>query len=178
MCHLILTILPPKANVAAIEALYIQYERNFKPADADKRIMPWMEGNQLCYWTTGGVCDCGTALLSQDIDYYSSHNHDSELAKRIKKLRKEGWSQHKIDKWLSQKIDVREKKQQSREEENAKDSGRWYSLLHEILKQRLSPYVCLLVLWDDKDTVIKGRIKKKLSSDFASLEENTIYAFS
>ena len=174
MCHFILTILPPKANVAAIEALYGQYKRNLKPADADKRIMPWMEGNEFCYWTTGEVCDCGTALLSQDIDYYSSHNNDSEVAKRIKKLRKEGWSQRKIDNWLSQKMGVREKKQQ----ENAKDRGRWYSLLHEILKQRLSPYLCLLVLWDDKETVIKGRIKKKLSPDFAPLEENTIYTFS
>ena len=155
MCHLILTILPPKANVAAIEALCGQYERYLKSAPADKRIMPWIEGDELCYWTSGAVCDCGTALLSEDC--YNRDN-DSAQTKRIAKLRKEGWSQHKIDNWLSQKMGKREKKQ----EENAKDRGRWYSLLHEILQQRLSPYVCVLVLLDDKETVIKGRHQKEI----------------
>jgi len=160
MCHLILTILPPKANVAAIEALCGQYERNLRSVRADKRIMPWIEGNELCYRTNGGVCDCGTALLSQD--YYSRHNNDSALA--IAKLRKEGWSQHKIDNWLSQKMGVREKKQQ----ENAKDRGRWYSLLHEILKQRLSPYVCLLVLLDDKRHGYKRTHQKEIFCRFCA----------
>ena len=168
MCHFILTVLPSKANIAAIEALCGRYERNLKPAHSDKRIMPWMEDGEVCYWTNGGICDCGTALLSPDVDY------DSALAKQAEKLKKDGWSQHKIDSWLSQKTGTREKKRQGREE----DSGRWYSLLQEILTQRLSPYVCLLVLWDDKETVIKGRIRKRLSADFAPLEENTVYAFS
>jgi hypothetical protein len=179
MCHCILTILPPTAKVGAIEALYIQHERNFKlDGSPDKRITPWIEQGELCYWTTGGVCDCGTALLAYDADSYDRHNSDDKLAKRVEKLRKQGWSQHKTDNWLSQKVGTRERKHEGKENEKDKAIGRWHSLLSEILKQRLSSYVCLLVLWDDKDTVLKGRVKKKLSSDFAPLEDNTIYMFS
>lgn len=178
MCHFILTILPPDADISAIETLCEKYGRDFKPAAPDERTVPWMESGELCYWTTGGVCDCGTALLLQDMDYYSERNSDAELAKRVEKLRKKGWGQHKIDSWLSQKTEMREMKQHGAAEEKSKDKGRWHSLLREILAQRLSSYVGLLVLWDDKETVIKGRNKMKLFEDFAPFEENTIYTFS
>ena len=177
MCHFIFLVLPPKADLASIGALCEQHGCAFKSVDSDTIIRPFLVEGERSYLTTAGLCDCGTPLIPQREDYFVQHNQDGTLAKRAEKLRKEGWTQHKIDNWLAQKTTVRDRKQQYREEQNNEEINRWYELISATLDQRLSPYVGLVVLWDDKSTHIKARITKKITSDFAPLAENTIYIF-
>lgn len=177
MCHFIYMILPQKADSVAVEALCRQHELAFRPVQHDKIVSPYLLEGEQCYMTTTGMCDCGTPLVSQRDDYFSLQNDDKQLAKRLEKFRKEGWSQSKINKWLSQKIGVREKRQQHQHEDSQKYIARWYSLLNEILLKKLSSYVGICVLWEDKTTVVNNRIEIKISPNFAPLQQNTVCIF-
>lgn len=178
MCHFIFLALPFQAHTAAIGALCERHDRAFRPVDSDKITRPFLVADECTYLTTAGLCDCGTPLIPQREDYFVQHNQDGALAKRVERLRKDGWTQNKINNWLSQKTTLRDKKQQYREEQNNKAINHWYELISTILNQRLSSYVGLIVLWDDENTRIKARITKKLTPDYAPLAENTIYIFS
>jgi hypothetical protein len=178
MCYFILTVLPSTACLKKIEELFLQHGLHFKPAgNPDKRILNYLEQGEYYYWTTAGMCDCNTALVDRGPSYYSRQNTDETLAKQAEKLRKKGWSEHKIEAWLSQKMGMRGKREQNQETGNAKDIASWYALLNTVLAEHLSPYIGLLVFFDDESTTIKGRVKKKLSSDFAPMEDNTILTF-
>ena len=89
MCHFILTILPQEANTEAVEKIYVGHGRNFKPSTPDERILSWMQKEERCYLTSAGTCDCGTALLAQDCDYYSRKNSDDALMRQAEKLKKD-----------------------------------------------------------------------------------------
>lgn len=178
MCHFIFLILPAKADCAAVGAVCERHERAFRPVDSSKIVSPFLVEGERMYLTTAGHCDCGTPLIPRREDYFVQHNQDHMLVQRAEKLRKDGWKQHKIANWLAQKTALRDKKLQNRNEENKQEINRWHELLSATLDQKLSPYVGLIVLWDDKNTCIKTRIARKLRPDFAPLAENTIYIFS
>lgn len=177
MCHFIYMLLPKTANSAAVETLCRQHELAFRPIQSDKIASPALFEGEQCYLTTKGTCDCNTALISYDYTDQTEQSHDSELAKCIEKLRKKGWRKHKIESWLAQKITVEVKKQQSKHDANKKHIDGWYDLLHGVLQKKLSPYVGICVLWEDKATAVNNRVEIKISPDFAPLQQNTIYIF-
>ena len=60
------------------------------------------------YCTTTGACDCGTSMGAAARDHAKAERVSRS---QIEKLRKKGWSQSKIDRWMSDKRKAKRKKQ-------------------------------------------------------------------
>jgi hypothetical protein len=94
----------------------------------------------------------------------------------MQQLKRQGWGQHKIDRWLAQRTAARTKMAKARDTDRWNTLDEWYVLIREILKNRLSPYICLAVVWSRHG--IKGRTTIRASEDFAPLKKDTVYEFS
>ncbi len=174
MCHFIMSIFPQSAKIQAIELVYKQQQLDFRLAEQpDVRIRQYLNSGEACYWTGSGVCDCGTALLEKSDD-----EAPDKLQRQLDNLRKKGWREQKIQRWLSSKSEKSDSQAAIEKSNYDSEIVKWQSILGAVLSNRLSPYVCLLVFWDDKDTLIKGRIDQKHLSGIAPFKDNIIYKFS
>jgi hypothetical protein len=97
--------------------------------------------------TSGKYCDCGTALGS-----LSNRVQDKaiDFEPQVRKLRKQGWSEAKIKRWLEQKEQTKER--HLREDEALAKGGdpeldRWIMLFEELINVRQIPKMGLLLHW-------------------------------
>lgn len=97
-------------------------------------VRPQLNPGDTYILTTIGHCDCGTALgalnrsgPSKDLTY------EGELAK----LRKQGWSGAKVQRWLNQKRETEKKKQEevdARAQRGMAEAEKWVNLLSDLLQ--------------------------------------------
>jgi len=79
--------------------------------------------------TAKGDCDCKTAL--------GSVHHQSKkpnIESEIKKLRKKGWSQSKIDRWKTQKEQSQSRGVSEKEEKINRELQTWENFLNDVFK--------------------------------------------
>lgn len=81
------------------------------------------------YFTTKGHCDCGTVLANEDADTPDRvAERSSVLTKQKLRLKRKGWSQAKISRWLDEKQGAQE-----RRKNDPQDSFElWANLVAEI----------------------------------------------
>jgi hypothetical protein len=100
------------------------------------------------YLTTRGTCDCGTGIgILHDLQ-----RPVPDYERKKKKLRKKGWSDHKIERWIADK---------RRELEKAKDRNtqylsnppidvvHWMGFISDVLNAKAASYLGLLKHWYD-----------------------------
>jgi hypothetical protein len=99
MCHFITATLPRKVKLDLVAPFFESHKLGFKPV-ANRHVTAQIEAGDAYILTTRGQCDCGTVL--------GSHNHADDHGsvgseRELEKLRKQGWSEAKIQRWIEQK---------------------------------------------------------------------------
>src|SRR5688572_15732863 len=94
MCHFITAVIPPEVAPDAAAALFAAHRLGFVVLQ-NPNVAAQLSDGERHILTTRGHCDCGTVLGS----HREAANHEREL----EKLRKKGWGEAKIERWVEQK---------------------------------------------------------------------------
>jgi hypothetical protein len=95
MCQYILATFPVDADLAALERVFVAHKRGWEVL-TNPHLARQLPARDVQVLTTAGHCDCGSGLGSQPpaVD-------DPE--RQVPKLRKKGWGEAKIRRWLDER---------------------------------------------------------------------------
>ena len=137
MCTYIMTVLPAGTDLDRAKKEYKQFGLRFWVREERP---PTISPHDF-YVGTAKHCDCGTALGSA----YIPPSPMKSPEEHIPKLKKRGWSQAKIERWLA------EKRAHSIDSETALDEGtiqqlaRWHAFIEHVLQSRLASRLGIFV---------------------------------
>lgn len=174
MCTLIYVVVPGRSGVAAVSGAAI----SLHPV-RDPHLTPKLTTHeQLCVpagvpqCAAGGYC--GT-VLGRMVGP-SGRSDEERDAARAKKLRRNGWSEHKVQAWLHQK-------QMSRAAQSPNLNGDvdelalWQDLLHVALDQYRLEHLGLMVFTagDEPNLPIAERAVSREACDLSLLQSGVLY---
>ena len=169
MCYFI-TLILPKAYFAQINRSVHQVYNN---ADLSDGLRPTEVAFRL-----SAECDCGTALGS--LERQSAREHDARAS--IQSLRRKGWSESKIQRWLQQKQTTAESKANDLESRIQDDLDHWCRTLKELITETGSPSIGLLLYFSTpKREQIRTTprvslpLDDRLASALSQIKEDIIY---
>ncbi len=132
------------------------------------------------YLTTRGHCDCGT-----DIGALARRPPAKKLSRKVRKLRRKGWSEGKIQRWLESIADPVARHERL-EQEGSPEAERWYRFLREAVTSGTARSVGLLLhvyrrAVVDEGVSMSGRSRISIrdvdASFLLTLESDHIYEF-
>ena len=189
MCIFITATLSPDADIEKIKPIARTCELAWKQIKSGA-ILNQLKDGETYFLTTVGFCDCST-------DLGSAHDEIPEVLKvdinkQIIKLKKMGWGEAKINRWIEEK--EKHKKRLNREEQHYGDphwdphgeTNTWIEFINKVIEGELSQWVGILIYNDmDLKTYEEYKISKnidvslkKLSRDYLlHMKENTVYRF-
>jgi hypothetical protein len=146
MCHYITATIPDKGEIASVASIFKSHGIGFELI-SNPHVSRQIGPQDRYILTSGKYCDCGTALGSL---VNTVPAKDIDFEPQIRKLRKQGWSEAKIKRWLEQKEQTKER--HLREDEALAKSGaleldRWIMLVKELINIKQIPMVGLLLHW-------------------------------
>ena len=143
MCHYITATLPHAVKLEPVASIFESHKLGFELI-FNPHISEQIEAGDLYVLTTRGQCDCGPVL-----GFLNSKNNSKDVSyeRELKKFRKQGWRETKIQRWLDQKEQTKER--HSREDqEHAKagtpEASRWIEFITNLLKSGYTPRIGLL----------------------------------
>lgn len=144
MCHFITATLPHSAQVDFVAPIFGVHKLSFKVID-NPHVLSQLDSGDIYIHTTSSHCDCGTALgiLNRSGDP-ESLNYDRET----KRFRKQGWSEAKIQRWLEQKEQTKEKhlrEDEARAKTGTPDAAHWMAFIIDVLKSGHTHQIGLLL---------------------------------
>lgn len=174
MCHFVTLILtdPQKEEIYSriVKSRHRELER-YENSHISKFLRP---GEFLAH-PQGKFCDCGTALGS----FHEVQPYRIPL-KEIEKLRKRGWTETKIKRWLQEKekIDEREARIQNQIknhlDNDSPDPDGWLETSLKLLENSGEKYIGLLLHWYsgslESERISISRRKKVRIGDNAGME--------
>lgn len=140
MCTFISATINADADLALLEATFERCRRRFEEAP----LVPQLPAGRRYLVHSVGHCDCGTEIGSG-----LAFGRSKVEAGDLEKLRRKGWSEAKIDRWLGQKAEaeVRDRRVGDDRLVNAhQDLGIWVELVRAVLA---SPTVRVFGLMHD-----------------------------
>ncbi len=99
MCTYITAVIAADADEAAIRQCADQWGHGWKAID-NRHVLGQLRPGERYYLTTRGHCDCGTALGSMGPEW---EHRSKDPANKVPALRRKGWSEAKITRWLKDK---------------------------------------------------------------------------
>ena len=144
MCHFITATLPAGADVDAAREVARRYRRGWEELENPHVARQLAEGERY-FMTVRKGCDCGTELGSAGAGPPAA----PDLAAEVAKLRKKGWSETKIERWLAEKGKTAGRRARL-DAERAKpgaDAQSWADLLHELASLPGASGVGVLLHW-------------------------------
>lgn len=144
MCQFITAFLPGAADRAASEAIFEAHKIGVKPV-VNLYVLAQLPSGEICLLTTRAWCDCDTPLGSLAEGRIQP---PAPLDSQIIKLRKQNWSEAKIQRWREQKRQTGEKQERYREAQAVqagRDAGRWVTFLADLLRSGHTPRIGLLL---------------------------------
>jgi hypothetical protein len=171
MCHFIKLVLPAKADVSALRDIVKRHGRALEPVSAPRVDRELPTGDQ-AFLTTAGRCDCGTRLPNRR-SKRREHDEDREA-----RLRREGWSEAKIQRWREQRGEDAARKAEAKAKPKEQEVEDWRALVSDLLDAKVD-HVGLLVHWVTDD-VQRGPVLPRASLNtetMSNLEENVLYTF-
>jgi hypothetical protein len=185
MCHFITATLPQTANHKSVSAIFTSYQLAFKQI-ANPHVLSQLDAKDIYILTTTGRCDCGTVLGRLN---GSSESQSINYPNDVKKFRKQGWSEAKIQRWLSEKEQVQEKQESKNiilTEESTLEASHWVEFIKVLLKSGFTQRLGLLLhLYHSGIESERIKILRKericlaeLSPEFIMrIEEDILYEF-
>lgn len=125
MCYYI-TLAVLGSDTAMIDRVLRQHGRQAKPI-GNPSVADMLAPGEAQFLTTVGHCDCGTALAPRAAD------SDEDRRREAVRLVGKGWSQPKMDRWLSDKVKG-DDRAAARRHANTPDSVEfWSKIIHDLL---------------------------------------------
>lgn len=132
------------------------------------------------YVGTAGFCDCGTALGSARIALHQQEDPE----RHIPKLRKRGWGETKINRWLGEKQAHLYAESAHRDEQNTEELARWHGPILRVLESGLAPWIGVFVHFynegpgvDIIHNVERVPVRRLTPNLLQSLADDTLYEF-
>ncbi len=125
MCYYIALVVRG-SDAATIDGVLRRHGRQAKPinnASVSGALVP----GEAQFLTTVGHCDCGTALAPTVID------RAERRTEQIAKLAKKGWSQAKIDRWLSDRVKADDRADERRHANTPDSIDLWSRIIADLL---------------------------------------------
>ena len=186
MCYYITATLPKGTKIDTLVPIFDNYEMTFSPVN-NENVKSQLPFGELYFRPTQSYCDCDTVLGSLDI----SQKHEALVdSKKVKKLRKKGWSEEEINNWVTEKMQKERAKKQKKDKYwpdfRNQQATRWINFLRELLDTRLTFRVGILIHWyngglDSEEIEIKKTQRVNVESINAevlmNLKEDVLYEF-
>jgi hypothetical protein len=125
MCYYIALVVRG-SDAATIDQVLRKHGRKAKPL-ANRSIASALEPGEEQFLTTVGHCDCGTALAPATVD------HASKRTQQADKLSKKGWSQAKIERWLSDREKAGERAEERRHANTPDSIELWSRIISDLM---------------------------------------------
>jgi hypothetical protein len=185
MCHFITATLPSSVNPDSVAPTFESHKLGFKLI-SNPHVSEQIDLGDWYILTTRGYCNCGTAIGSLS---YSDAGTPVSYERELNKFRKQGWSEAKIQRWLEQKEQTRERHQhedESRAQGSTPELDQWVNFLTDLLKSGKTHRLGLLLhLYkggiESERIKILGREKVKLGElnpeRLMKMKEDVLYEF-
>ncbi len=101
MCHYITATMAPNGDESAVRRLAKASLLKWEPLDNPGVIKKLRRGERY-FLTTRGMCDCDTEIGVSVRTAGTLPPRDADLSREVKKLKKKGWTDAKVDRWIEQ----------------------------------------------------------------------------
>lgn len=125
MCYYIALVVRG-SDASTIDGVLRRHGCQAKPISNESMRAALMPG-EAQFLTTVGHCDCGTALAPTVID------RTSKRTKQVAKLVKRGWSQAKVDRWLSDRVKADDRADERRHTNTTDSLVLWSRVIADLL---------------------------------------------
>ena len=190
MCQFISLILRDRGKAEAYSHILELRKRGLCVADEIPALKHLKPGEFLAY-PQGKSCDCGTALGSYSQHFTDKRTSQHEIDSMTKPLKKKGWTQSKINRWLEEREkyvsrEARLEKQRHGhldEIENPDPDG-WVETISQLLEVSNEKYAGILLQWspgnkDFEKALSSKRRKLNISNDVGlelyKMDEDIVY---
>lgn len=174
MCTLIYATVPSQADLACLAQLALRLV-----AAEDAVVAPkLLPGEQLCWVAGAPQCAaggfCGTVLGREA--HPSGRAPKERHEAQAKKLRKKGWSEHKVQTWLAQKSEVRAP-QLPNMNGQVDELALWEQLLRAAIEEAHLRYIGVMVFTagDEPSLPVRSEGSARLACDLTRLEAGVLY---
>lgn len=147
-------------------------------ASVSARLRP---GEQLCdiggVPRCGGGGHCGTVLGREALG--PARNSEERTAAQAARLRKKGWSEHKVQAWLAQKRETRAAFERKDANPGVDEHALWQEFLRAALEESSLRYVGLLVFYAGDEPTLPSRSEDVTRAEFdlTRMERGVLYRF-
>jgi hypothetical protein len=172
MCHFIKLVLPAQADIPALREIASRHGRVLNPI-SEPRVDHELPPGDHAYLATTGHCDCETGLVN-----WKSMRREHDEDREVVRLRRDGWSEAKIQRWRSQRGEAVARKIDARTKSREHELEEWRSLLSDLLDTKID-HVGILVHWVTDD-IRQGPVlsRERLTTEtIGSLEQSVLYTF-
>jgi hypothetical protein len=183
MCTEISIVLPRSADLDAVERLLEAHTLShglaaWEGVAVEPPLRPDEDVYGLFAWK---YCHCGTALGS-----LGSRTHEPFVSgSAIRRLRRRGWSEDRIDRWIQQKEAAAERQDRDHELRerlvSADDTAHgWLSFIRDVTKDGAADHIGLAVSEGGPERLGRGgelRADSATARDLYSMETDVIYSF-
>jgi hypothetical protein len=167
MCLYITATLPREAKLNCVAPIFNSYKLSFEVI-SNPYVLKQLHPGDVYISTTSSHCDCGSALGS-----LSKRGSDApeSYEDELKKLRRKGWSEAKIRRWLEQKEQTKEthiRRDEARAGSETPVAQYWVDFISAVLNSQCTDRVGILLHFYHMD--VEGERIKILSNKRVKLE--------
>jgi len=186
MCHYVTATMSAGGDANAVRQIADSFALRWEPfhnPSVAKALLP----GETYYYTTRGMCDCGT-------DLGSAHRRDAALRppdheREAKKLRKKGWGAAKIERRSKDRqadFERRQEEAEARRNQPPHHAQTWCDFIHAVLDAGAARSIGILLHFysggvDSERIPIGGRrivpAAGLTARDLLELEEDVLYEF-
>lgn len=139
----------PGSDESAVRRLAKLSQLNWEPLDHPGVIRQLHEGERY-FMTTRGVCDCGTEIGVSARIRTTLPDRAPDLSREIQKLKKRGWSDAKVDRWVGQAMADSAKKHNEAADRLTgphPEVARWIQFVTAVLTGKHADWIGILLHW-------------------------------
>ena len=184
MCYYITATLPEKVKKESFNQIFHNFEMAFSPVN-NKHIKSQLRPGEQYFRATKAYCDCDSVLGTLSTSQRQAALMDS---KKVKKLRKKGWTEEEIENWAKDKIAKKKRKvgRKTWPELINKQATHWINFIREIFNTSKTSRLGLLKHWysgglESEEILIKETQKVNIQDIsvylLSHLDEDILYEF-
>lgn len=173
MCDFITAVLPGDAAPERWRPIVEEHRLGFDPL-ANGSVPRLLEPGERYYRATRGECDCGSCIGRARRSAAKAAVDDAGLDRKIAKLRRDGWSEAKIQRWLADRGGARDRADRSdKHAVTADELGTWMRFLRAMVPSA-TPYVGLVHATYRRGLGDRLELRGRTSLPLASLSTETL----
>ncbi len=163
MCRFITAVIPADADLTAEKPLLDKYAMSFEVIN-NSFVQAQINGDRYVR-ATRAFCDCDSFLGGANLAKKTAVKTSSH----VEKLRKKGWSPHKIERWLAEKSAA---SQDRAENQHGEEQKHWTAFIGALLEGRTKRIGLMVHMYSgrvDEEQVQIKRVERVLLSDLSEV---------